>query len=74
MPLSQLEDKQVRFLSLEFHSHTDEVRLAKNLDGMKAFDAKNPWKEIEGTVRTVDESKVKDCTDDIDTLLVFVCL
>lgn len=30
----------------------------------------NPWKEIERTVRT--EERVKDCTEDIDTLLVFV--
>ena len=32
----------------------------------------NPWKEIERTVRTVDEEKVKDCTEDVDALLVFV--
>lgn len=32
----------------------------------------NPWKEIERTVRRVDEEKVKDCTEDIDALLVFV--
>ncbi len=32
----------------------------------------NPWKEIEQTVRRVDEEKVKDCTEDIDALLVFV--
>lgn len=32
----------------------------------------NPWKDIERTVRTVDEERVKDCTEDIDTLLVFV--
>lgn len=35
---------------------------------------KNPWKEIEGTVRKVDEDKVKDCTEDVDALLVFVRL
>ncbi len=34
----------------------------------------NPWKDIERTVRTVDEERVKDCTEDIDTLLVFVCV
>lgn len=33
---------------------------------------RNPWKEIEGTVRKVDEGKVKDCTGDVDALLVFV--
>ena len=32
----------------------------------------NPWKEMERTVRTVDEEKVKDCTEDVDALLVFV--
>ncbi|KAF7795414.1 hypothetical protein EIP86_006572 [Pleurotus ostreatoroseus] len=34
----------------------------------------NPWKEIERTVRTVDEEKVKDCTEDVDALLVFAGL
>ncbi|KAF7793653.1 hypothetical protein EIP86_004768 [Pleurotus ostreatoroseus] len=34
----------------------------------------NPWKEIERTVRTVDEEKVKDCTADVDALLVFAGL
>ncbi len=30
------------------------------------------WVKIDKTVRHVDEEKIKDCTDDIDTLLVFV--
>ncbi|KAJ3555806.1 hypothetical protein NM688_g2371 [Phlebia brevispora] len=32
------------------------------------------WATIDKTVRDVDEDKVKDCTDDIDTLLVFAGL
>ena len=32
----------------------------------------NPWKALEKTVRTADEEKVKDCKEDVDTLLVFV--
>ena len=38
----------------------------------KQTSSTNPWKEIEKTVRTVDEEKVKDCTADVDALLVFV--
>lgn len=30
------------------------------------------WHTIAKTVRDVDEEKVKDCREDIDTLLVFV--
>ena len=32
------------------------------------------WSAIAQTVRDVDEAKVKDCKEDIDTLLVFVRL
>ncbi len=30
------------------------------------------WTEMTRTVKEVDEGKVKDCKEDIDTLLVFV--
>jgi hypothetical protein len=32
------------------------------------------WTAMAKTVRGVDEDKVKDCKEDIDTLLVFVCV
>jgi hypothetical protein len=31
------------------------------------------WSEMVKIVREFDEEKVKDCKEDIDTLLVFVC-
>lgn len=30
------------------------------------------WAKLDRTVRQLDEEKVKDCKDDMDTLLVFV--
>ncbi len=44
----------------------------QDLDEERIANEKNPWKDIEGTVRKVDEGKVKDCTEDVDALLVFV--
>lgn len=48
------------------------MRNFQDLDEESGVSEKNPWKEIEGTVRKVDEDKVKDCTEDVDALLVFV--
>lgn len=31
------------------------------------------WHAIANTVKGVDEGKIRDCKEDIDTLLVFVC-
>ena len=36
---------------------------------MKALDG---WAKIDKTIRQLDEDKVRDCKEDMDTLLVFV--
>lgn len=32
------------------------------------------WQTMDKTVREIDENKVRDCKEDIDTVLVFVSL
>ncbi|KAJ3540054.1 hypothetical protein NM688_g6279 [Phlebia brevispora] len=46
----------------------------KTKDEQSPSSGTDAWATIDRTVRNVDEGKVKDCTDDIDTLLVFAGL
>ncbi|KAJ3542077.1 hypothetical protein NM688_g6009 [Phlebia brevispora] len=55
-------------------SRDQAVMSTETRDEQTSGDGGDAWAMIDKTVRNVDEDKVKDCTDDIDTLLVFAGL